>query len=92
MFKKTGPAGMPVHLKPKIKTNKMKFLTTTIRIELEASLNEIATIEQDDNGFWGFQTTKGYNSWEGTPFKTFDKAFTVLKKYEAESIKDLKYQ
>ena len=26
---------------------------------------EIATVEQDVNGFWGFTTNRGYNLWEG---------------------------
>ncbi len=69
----------------------MKALTTTIKFELDITLNEIATINEDCNGFWGFTTNRGYNTWEGTPYKTFDAAFTSLKKYEKNSIENLKY-
>lgn len=69
----------------------MTTLTTIIRFELDSRLNETATIEQDDNGTWGFTTTRGYNSWEGDGYKSFDAVYNKLKAYEKESIKDLKY-
>jgi hypothetical protein len=70
----------------------MKATTTTIRFELDSKLNENATIEQDDNGLWGFTTNRGYNSWEGKLFKSFDEAYSNLKKYEKNSLNDLKYE
>ena len=69
----------------------MESLTTTIKFHLDSRLNEIATIDQDCNGLWGFTTTKGYNSWEGTLYKSFDKCYLDLKAYEKRNINQLKY-
>lgn len=68
----------------------MNAITTTIKFELDAKLKEIATIEQDCNGFWAFTTTKGYNGWEGELYNSFDKCYLSLKKYEKNNINDLK--
>ena len=70
----------------------MNAITTQIKFELAAELNEIATIEQDFNGLWAFTTTKGYNGWEGDLFKSFNKCYNSLKKYEANSVKELEFE
>ena len=69
----------------------MKALTTTIRFELDSRLNEVATIQEDYNGLWAFQTTRGYNGWEGDLFKSFDVCYKELKAYEKRNVTDLKY-
>lgn len=69
----------------------MNLITTVVKFELDARLNEIATIEQDCNGLWGFSTTKGYNGWEGDLYNSFDKCYLALKKYEKNNVTDLKY-
>lgn len=69
----------------------MTTLTTTIVFSLDSKLNETATIEQDCNGQWGFTTTRGYNTWEAIPYKSFDVAYSELKKYEKNSLNNLKY-
>lgn len=69
----------------------MDCLTTKIVFQLDSRLNELATIEEDCNGLWGFTTNKGYNTWEGEPYKSFDQAYKSLKVYEKNSVADLKY-
>jgi len=69
----------------------MKALTTTIVFNLDSKLNETASIEMDCNGLWGFTTNRGYNSWEGVTYKSFDAVYTQLKKYEKQSLQNIKY-
>jgi len=74
-----------------LKTNTMNALTTKIVFSLDSNLKETATIEQDCNGLWGFTTTRGYNSWEVLPYKSFDKAYSALKTYEKNELINLKF-
>jgi len=69
----------------------MNALTSKIRFELDKRLNEIATIEESENGKWAFTTTRGYNGWEGLLLDSFDKCYNELKRYEKRNIIDLKY-
>lgn len=69
----------------------MNALTTTIVFELDSNLKETAKIEQDCNGSWGFTTTRGYNSWEGENYKSFDKVYSALKAYEKRELLNLRY-
>lgn len=71
------------------KSKRMKILTASIQIELDSRLNEIATIEQNENGVFAFVTTRGYNGWEGKGYKSFDSVYAALKLYEKQSITDL---
>ena len=54
---------------------------------------EIATVEKDVNGFWGFTTNKGYNLWEGNEETNSRKdCINRLRAFEAEVLNDMKYQ
>ena len=54
---------------------------------------EIATVEKDVNGFWGFTTNKGYNLWEGErETKSRKYCLTLLRGYDAEVVNDRKYR
>jgi hypothetical protein len=53
---------------------------------------EIATVEKDTNGFWGFTTNKGYNLWEGErETATKKECLAILRKFDAETVLNKKY-
>ena len=49
---------------------------------------DVASVQQDVNGFWGFTTKKGYNLWEGNEItKSRAKCIAILRELD----KSIKY-
>ena len=49
---------------------------------------DVARVQQDVNGFWGFTTKKGYNLWEGNEItKSRAKCIAILRELD----KSIKY-
>ena len=54
---------------------------------------EIATVEKDVNGFWGFTTDKGYNLWEGgEETKSRNACVARLRMFDNEVLKEQKHE
>ena len=54
---------------------------------------EIATVEKDINGFWGFTTNKGYNLWEGErETKSRKDCMNLLRGYDAQTVENKKHE
>lgn len=72
------------------KANNMTPLSPNLKFELDSRLDEVATIEQSFNGYWGFMTTRAYSTWDCFKFDTFEKCLANLIKYEKTCLKSLK--
>jgi hypothetical protein len=53
---------------------------------------EVFTLQQDINGFWGYTSNKGYNSWEAYEFKTKAQAKAAMRELEKNEILNAKYE
>lgn len=73
----------------------MKITTNVIQIELDAQLNEQATIYQNEKGLWGYTTTRGidtFDNYEEFYFKSFKSCLKDLEQYEKNSLRELRYR
>ena len=84
---------------PSTTTHKHHAMTSIIKYTDNSELfvlktGEHATVEKGHDCGWGFTTTKGYNTWEGYPdgFKTKAEAKAHLKSFEADCIREMKYE
>ena len=54
---------------------------------------EVAKLMCDPNGFWGFETDKGYNEWEGVEMTTKRAdAIKRMREYDRRTTKQRKYE
>jgi len=68
----------------------MTALFTAVKFDTETGIVEIGELE---NGFWFYEWKSGYSNGlhNPEPFKSFDKAYSAMKKTLSIEIKNKKY-